>query len=166
MLNYEEGYFIEENDDPRTWIESSYQEDVEEAKEPSEDYSDYWKAALIVINDWSEYMGKKKLYINATHEETRHKVAHIIDESFGGSLGKLKSRENELSENVNLAVMTFEPICAKYKVAPVSRDWLYHNLKESRDYESIRNKCQNRLENNKKPETLKGLTRKIRKSSK
>ncbi len=160
MLNFEEEYSFEEADDPRTWYGSSYQEDTESSTEPAVDYSDYWKAALNVINDWSAYNGKKKLYINATHEETKHKVASVIEKSFNGSLGNLKSRENELSENVNLAIMTFEPICSKYGIKPVNRDWLYHNLKESRDYESIRKKCQRKMDSGKRPEDLRNLTRK------
>lgn len=117
----------------------------------------YWEAAIDLINAWSAYQAKRKLYLNANDYETRHKVWHIVEKNYGGSMRRLESHRVELSGKVDLAIDRFSMVCRKVNVEPVNREWLFRSLKESKDYESIRKKCSRRMEAKKPPESLKNL---------
>lgn len=118
---------------------------------------EYWETAIELINAWSAYQAKRKLYLNASDYETRHKVWHIVEKSYGGSMRWLESHRVELSDKVDLAIDGFSVICRKVGVEPVNREWLFQSLKESKDYKNIRRKCSRRMEAKKPPESLKNL---------
>lgn len=121
---------------------------------------EYWKSALVVINDWGKYLQIKKLYINATHDETFFKVKHVVDKSFDGSIKRLKHRELELSENVDNALNMFGSICDRYGVEVVDKNWLFNNLKDGDDLQKIRGKIERRQAVGKPAESLKNLVKK------
>lgn len=105
----------------------------------------YWNAAIDLINAWSEYQAKKKLYINATHAETINRVRHVVVKNYDGNIRKVADHRNQLSEEVDNQLARFEDICAGFDVEPVNRVWLYRNLTEARQYASLREKCRRRL---------------------
>lgn len=121
------------------------------------DYTGYWQAALVVVNAWSKYQGRKKLEINSSYPETDHKVAPVVDRYFGGSKSKLRDRVQELSEAVDLTLVDFALKCREYGVESVSRDWLYRNLIDVKAYASLRGKIKRRMGKNKPPASLKNL---------
>ena len=105
----------------------------------------YWNAAIDLINAWSDYQAKKKLYINATHPETFFRVAKVVKEKFDGNFQKIANRRDELSREVDCLIDRFEDICSGFDVEPVSRVWLYQHLKDADDYKRLREKCKRRL---------------------
>lgn len=174
MLGEYNEYNFEEADDERTIFSSSYHEDEDTgflvpdfkpiAEKPvsaphlsKPNSTDYWQAALKLVYAWGEYLGKKKLYINATHPETAHRVQKVVDDSFKGSTKKLKDRENETSENVNAKLSEFDEECKKSGVETVSRYWLYEHLKNGKDTKKIRGKITSRKNSAKPAESLKNL---------
>ena len=123
--------------------------DLDSLKRPPVVYFDtgpYWRTATKVIDAWSTYQGVKKLYVNATHEETRHRVWPVVasEKYYKGSVQRVSNREKELFYLVQAALGEFKTICQFYGVEPVDLDWLYDHLKESKDYASYRNKCKRR----------------------
>ncbi len=171
MVGVYDDYNIEEKDDERTTFQFPYEEAVTDYGEPKnseeskpEELDDssfeYWKDALIVINDWGKYLQAKKLYINATHDETFFKVEHVIRNSFDGSVKKIKFREMELSKNVDCALTMFDTVCNQYGVEPVNKNWLFNNLKDGDDLQKIRAKAERRQAANKPAESLKNLVKK------
>lgn len=122
----------------------------------------YWKAAIFLINAWSSYQEKKKLYINATHPETFDSVRDAVygkkeKRYYGGNTNKIKRRRDNLSKEVDEQIEHFENVCSGFDVEPVSRRWLYHHLRSSADYASFRGKCRRRLSKHKPAESLKKL---------
>ena len=111
----------------------------------------YWEYALGVINLWARYQAAKKLYINATHEETRRRVQSVVNDKkyYGGSTRKIYDRKESLSYQLSRKLAGFADVCEFYGVEPVTREWLYDHLKEAKDYASYRGRCQRRF---KKPE--------------
>lgn len=167
MLGVYDGYNIEEEDDPRTFFGSPSLEaemngpwitDVIDDPEPlGQNSTEYWECALNLIYAWGEYLGKKKLYINATHPETAHRVQTVVDNSFNGSTRRLKDRENETSRIVDEKLAKFEEECTDFGVETVSRHWLYEHLKDGNDTKSIRGKITSRKNSAKPAESLKNL---------
>ena len=119
----------------------------------------YWSEALALIATWADYQAKKKLFINATHAETSHKVSHVIAKYYNGGLEGVSRCKKELSLKVDESLEKFKKISEALGLEPVSRDWLYHNLKNSSDYESLKRKCRRRFLAAKPPESLKTLVR-------
>lgn len=105
----------------------------------------YWNAALAVVNAWSRYQAAKKAQINAGYEETRHKVQGFIEEYWGGAEDLRRSVECR-SEGVREALEHFAKVCENYGIEPVSRDWLYHNLSDAKEYARLRGKIARRLD--------------------
>ena len=64
---------------------------------------------------------------------------------------------SQVSENVNRKLLVFEGICLDFGVDKISRQWLYDNLKNSKDYQKLRQKCLRRLQVHKPAESLKNL---------
>ena len=122
-------------------------------KETDSDTSLYWLSALDLVNVWARYQAAKKLYINATHDETQHRVWSVVadEKYYGGSLSRLRRRESNLSSQLDEVLAGFERICHLYEVEAVSREWLYDNLKDARDYASYRGKCQRRVADHSAP---------------
>ena len=144
--DFDDDYAFEEMDDERTF-----------RTEVVVDVVVFWRAALALLNTWSEYRSKVKLYVNATHEETRHAVWHVISQSYGGSLDRLLDHEGELSELVNFKLSCFNELCDQFEVDTVSRQWLYDKLKDSQDYGKLRAKIKRRMEANRPAESLREL---------
>ena len=117
----------------------------------------YWTVAKSIVDWWAQYNAAKKLYYNATHEETRHKVQHVVQKHYFGNPDRIKSREKDLSFCVDACLDRFEMICEDLKIEPVTRDWLYHHLKASKDYQSLRGKIDRRQKNGVEPVSLKTL---------
>ena len=143
---FDDNYAIEEKDDGRTY-----------RKEVVVDVVVFWTAALALLNTWSEYRTKAKLYFNATHDETRPAVWQVIIDSYNGNLDRLLDHEGELSELVNFKLKTFNDLCDMFKVDTVSRQWLYDNLKDKDDYGPLRGKIKRRLDKNKPAQSLREL---------
>lgn len=117
----------------------------------------YWYKAIELIYAWAKYQRKKKLWANATSKETYHKVKYIIDNFYGGDIKRLVRHKNALSDDVDDKVKSFNEVCAVQGVKPINREWLFHNLKESKDYDSLRKKCTRRYNKNKASEPLEDL---------
>ena len=115
----------------------------------------YWTAARNLVDWWANYNAVKKLYYNATHKETYHKVQHVVVSHYGGSVVKVKRREDDLSDCVDASLDRFEIVCEDFGVEPVNRDWLYTYLKEAKDYQSLRGKIDRRLNKGADPVSLK-----------
>ena len=146
VSEFDDGYAFEEKDDERTW-----------RTEVVIDVAAFWTAALALLNTWSEYRSKAKLYFNATHDETRRAVWDVIVKSYGGSVDRLLDHEGELSELVNFKLKTFNDLCDMFEVDTVSRQWLYDNLKDKNDYGPLRDKIKRRLSKNKPAQSLREL---------
>lgn len=143
---FDDDYGIEEFDDERTY-----------RTEVVVDVVAFWTAALALLNTWSEYRSKAKLYFNATHDETRPAVWPVIVKSYNGNLDRLLDHEGELSELVNFKLKTFNDLCDLFEVDTVSRQWLYDNLKDKDDYGPLRSKIKRRLASNKPAQSLREL---------
>ena len=117
----------------------------------------YWRAAENLVNAWSNYQAKKKLYINATHNETRHKVWKVVMDNYDGDVRKLKYHEERLSIEVDDYLERFEMACGYLGIESVSRDWLYRNLRNAKEYDSLRQKCRRRLNSKKPAQSLKEI---------
>ena len=133
---FDDDYAFEE-DDERTW-----------RREVVIDVATFWTAALALLNTWSEYRSKAKLYFNATHDETRPAVWPVIVKSYNGNLDQLLDHEGELSELVNFKLKTFNDLCDMFEVDTISRQWLYDNLKDRYDYGPLRSKLKRRIKGN------------------
>lgn len=149
-LNYDKDHFFEERDDERTYIE-------EEKLDRTLDIIVYWMAASMLLKTWSKYRSIAKLYFNATHEETRHAVWHVIIQSYGGSLDRVIDHEGEMSELVNYKLKDFNEICEEFEVDGVSRQWLYDHLKNKDDYRKLRDKISRRIKSRSQAESLHNL---------
>lgn len=82
-----DGYSYEEDDDPRTWVDTKPVEIVE--IEISEDDFEvdtwfYWDSAEELVNAWSYYQAKRKLLQNLVDDNTRHVVGFLLDEEYQG----------------------------------------------------------------------------------
>lgn len=153
-IKFDPEYSFEEKDDERTtWIEVPDAEPFDAEVTATE----YWQTAVEVVNAWSQYRAKAKLYFNATHEETRNAVWHVIVEKYDGDVRNLEDHEGELSEMVNIRLDSFESVCQKFSVDKISRQWLYDNLKDARDYNLLRQKCLRRLRSDKPAISLRSL---------
>lgn len=126
------------------WEELDYIEEIER-NVIELDPRQYWQKALDVINAWSKYQSVKKLYINATHDETRHRVQRVVDGYYGGRVERVRNHERELSLTVDRLLGEFRTICDSFRVESVSRNWLYHKLADAKAYDSYRKKCERRL---------------------
>ena len=146
ISEFDDDYAFEERDDERTL-----------RTEVVIDVAVFWTAALALLNTWSEYRSKAKLYFNATHDETRRAVWDVIVKSYGGSVDRLLDHEGELSELVNFKLKTFNDLCDMFEVDTVSRQWLYDNLKDKNDYGPLRDKIKRRLSKNKPAQSLREL---------
>lgn len=140
------GKKVESEYEPKTKLNS---EQSSRKEEPVRELSsiEYWQYAIYVINIWAEYQSKKKLLINATHDETRHRVQSVVNNKkyYDGSLARIRKRRDDLSGLVDDCLSGFNKICSLYKVDPVSREWLYDHLKGAKDYQSYRGKCLTRF---------------------
>lgn len=131
--------------------------DIDQSIVNTIDHSRYWKDALVVINDWAQYNSAKKLYYNALHKETYHRVKEIIDKYYGGNVSNIARRREELSDNLDIGLSNFLDDCEKEHVEEISRDWLYDHLQNGNDYEKMRKKILRRLGKNRWPVSLKDL---------
>ena len=120
-------------------------------------YERYWNVAYDLVRVWGQYNGVKKLYYNATHSETRHRVWHVVAKHYGGSVNRVKEREYDLDCQVDACLCGFDSTCMDFGINSVSRDWLYDNLKCSADYASLRGKIERRRNKDAKPVSLKTL---------
>ena len=145
-----EDYSFEEKDDPRTL-------QFIEAADVDEEIFSYWTLALDLINVWASYQSKKKLYINATTQETQHKVWDVIVKTYNGDLRRLARHRDELSEKVDEALFDFRESCVRHGMPVITRKWLSTHLQDSRSYSAVRQKCRRRLEAEKPPQPLKDL---------
>ena len=118
---------------------------------------DYWQLCLDVVNAWAKYQAKKNLYINASHDETRHMVWDVVQKYYDGSLVLLARHEAELSEAVDAAIYRLARASHTYNVEPINREWLYRNLESAKDYKSYREKCKRRQKKRKPIESLRDL---------
>lgn len=109
----------------------------------------YWAKAIEVINIWAKYQSLKKLYVNATHDETKHRVRKVIDGYYGGRVERVRNHEQELSLAVDRLLNEFAMICDMYGVEKISRDWLYRKLESASHYNSYRRKCERRMNKSK-----------------
>ena len=151
-LPFDEDFSFEEKDDFRTWGYSSKLWAEDEELEFG-----YWSVALDLVNAWATYQGKKKLLVNASHDETRHMVWGIIVDKYGGNLTNLERHKTELSIKVDETLYLFQKACVKAGVETVSREWLYRNLRDGKSYNSLRQKCRRRMQAGKPPQSLKKL---------
>ena len=121
------------------------------------EYPDYWSTALALINAWSEYQAKRKLYINATCAATSHKVLDIINKHYKGNLQLLKNEMRKLYANVDRMLTVFRYCCEKFHLDTVDTMWLRRNLMQSSEYKSLRGKCQRRMNAGKAPVSLREI---------
>ncbi|MCR5699874.1 MAG: hypothetical protein K6G49_00355 [Candidatus Saccharibacteria bacterium] len=126
------------------WDELDQIEEIERSVKEL-DPRQYWQKALEVVNIWAKYQSVKKLYINATHDETRHMVQRVVNDYYGGHVGRVHNHEQELSLAVDRLLGEFDTTCDSYRVERISRNWLYHKLVDAKDYDSYRRKCERRL---------------------
>lgn len=117
----------------------------------------YWQKAADLIRAWAKYQSIKKLYINATHDETRHKVWPVVMKYHGGSVQRVHNYEQELALKVKRILAEFDVVCAEYGVEPVSLEWLYQKMKDKNDYASYRRKCERRMKKVKPATSLREL---------
>ena len=141
---FPEEFGVEPEPEPKPKPEPSKKDDDLARKLPSRIY---WQYALDVVNKWAKYQAKKKLLINATHEETRHRVQGVVNDEkyYGGSVTKIRESRDALSYQLDRLLSEFVDICEFFEVEPVSREWLYDHLEDAKDYASYRGKCQTRL---------------------
>lgn len=92
----------------------------------------YWQFMLEIVNLWMQYQAAKKLYINATHEETKFKVMGVVNQYYGGSIAKVFDAERGLSNSLDRKLERFGRYCDKLGIKPMTRDWLYHNIPNSK----------------------------------
>lgn len=104
----------------------------------------YWEQALNVVNSWSAYNGKKKLYINATHSETENKVRHVLNKSFAGNPSKVADRRDQLKLILAKDLATFTDICQDFKMPVITENWCFNNIPNGKVAASLRGKI-NRL---------------------
>lgn len=117
----------------------------------------YWKGAAALVDAWANYQSVKKLLINATHDETRHKVQRIVDQYYGKSICRVREAEQERSQRVEQELHEFARLCERYEVEEVDRDWLFHKLRENKHYDSYRRKIKRRLAGWKPAQSLRDI---------
>ena len=123
---------------------------------PAIDYRPYWQVQLELVNAWANYQKAKRLLINASYEETRHRVSSVVKDYWGDNQ-KLKRSVEERSALVDAAIRRADLVSERFGVGRISRDWLYRNLKEARDYSSYRGKIKRRLDRNKPAKSLREI---------
>lgn len=108
----------------------------------------YWEVALELINAWSTYNKNKKLYVNATHKETEHRVAHVTSEYYGDNPELIRKSEKKWSKEVDKTLQTFTDICNDHHISTVTRHWLYENIPNGNKAASYRKKIKRRKDKN------------------
>ena len=154
--NWSEFVDIEgEKEKERQKVIAELEKAQQERKKERENRELYWKSAIDLVNTWAKYNKAKKDLINATHEETAHRVWNpLVEPYYGGSLQKMKATRDERSALVNEALANFALACSRCEVQSVSRDWLHDHLKDGKDYARYRDFCKRRLYKLKPPESL------------
>ena len=121
------------------------------------DYTPFWEAMLDLVNAWSRYQAVKKIEINATYAETEHKVAGVVGEYWAGSPKKLRETVEQRSGKVEMELKRSELMCSRFRVDPVTREWLHDHLLDGGDYASYRGKINRRKKKNAPAKSLKVL---------
>ncbi len=114
----------------------------------------YWTFLGEIIDLWSQYQGAKRLYINATHEETYFKVAKVVSRYYGGKVAKIQQAEDAMSKKLDAKLERFRRYCGKLGVQPITRDWLYHNVTDGKAAAKYRRKIKKNLDIDAAPAAL------------
>lgn len=144
---------IEERDDPRTWSDEIVP-DCEKIINIDAYTQQYWEMALYIVNLWSGYRGRCKLYNTASNERTKHRVRNVLDKYYKGNLDVLMRATNQDAQELQWALESFADICAKVYVKSIDWGWLESHITDGKDAASYRGKIQRRLAKVKTPVSL------------
>lgn len=154
--------FFEDREDPdwysvEEFIAAYGEEALPESKVDdlqNESFAEYWDAAIELVNAWANYQAKRKLYVNATCDETVHRVADVIAKSYDNDLRRLKRQAAKFFTLVDEGLDIFRYYCRVYGMEPVDIMWLRTHLFDKKDYRRVRDKCKRRKAANKSPVSL------------
>lgn len=141
--------------------EKEEKEQTEKTASGSIDSFELWSSNVSMLEKWGAYVGRQNLYDNAKDPDRKHRVWPVVESHFGGKIGKLKSRVDQL---YNIFVQEYEKnekICQQYGVDSVTIKWMRDHLWDGKDIESYRNRCRTRQKRSEKypPLSLKDFPR-------
>ncbi len=117
----------------------------------------YWDLALVIINLWSSYQGRCRLYNTASNPNTRFRVVNVIRKYYKGSMSELMKFINQDAEELKQLIEEFEDLCIKFNVEKIGRGWLDTHITDGKIAASYRGKIQTKLKNRAVPISLKDL---------
>ena len=114
----------------------------------------YWIFAKEIIDLWMHYQTTKKLFVNFTHDETKHMVEHVVNKYYGGDAARVQDAEKMFEKRLNAKLARFEVFCQNLGVKPLTKDWLYHHIRDGKAAAKYRKKISAALKKDAPPEHL------------
>ena len=153
------------DEEKQTEEQEEIKQQPEETASESVDSTELWSSNVSMLEKWGAYVGRQNLYDNAKDPDRRHRVWPVVESHFGGKIGHLKSRVDELYNNFVEEYKRNEAICQRCGVEPVTIKWLRDYLWDGKDIESYRNRCRTRQAKPEKypPVSLKDFPRRRKK---
>lgn len=147
-LEGQQSFVLFPDDNPETreeQAEAEAEEFVEQAQEPV-DATPLWLEYVNLLTSWGSYVGRQDLLDNANDPERKHRVWHVVDSHFGGSLYRLENRVDELYSAFVAEYERYKNRCQEYGVEAVSIKWMRDHLWDGDDIDSYRKRCKTRAE--------------------
>ena len=105
----------------------------------------YWKRALEVVNAWSKYQAKKKLFQDANNPETAHRVREVVEKYYGGDAERISFSVNKTRNQFRQALRDFQGTCKVSEVEAIDVAWLEEHVTNAKAAGSLRGKIKRRL---------------------
>ena len=119
-------------------------EEVVEQAHEAVDATPLWSEYVNLLTSWGPYVGRQDLLDNANDPERKHRVWHVVDSHFDGSLSKLEDRVDELYRAFVRVYLKYQKKCQEFGVEAVSIKWMRDHLWDGDDIDSYRSRCKTR----------------------
>lgn len=146
---------IEEGDDLRTWGDELVP-DCEKAVDEALS-EEYWKAALMVIDFWSKYQGRCKLYNTASNPNTKFRVMNVIRKYYNSNINELMRDITQDEQELRRLLEVLDDLCLEANVESIGRGWLDTHVTDGKIAASYRGKIQTKLKNRAQPISIRDL---------
>ena len=80
---------------------------------PKLNSADYWSSIVDLINAWSAYISKEKIWWNLNDPNTRGSVWHVIEKYYDGRVWKLERQKEDLYAKLISELKRHREMCKK-----------------------------------------------------
>ncbi|MBR0460983.1 hypothetical protein IJI91_03325 [Candidatus Saccharibacteria bacterium] len=147
---------IEEADDQRTWSDELVP-DCEKIVNADALSAKYWNTALTVIDFWSKYQGRCKLYNTASNPNTKFRVMNVIRKYYNSNINELMRDITQDEQELRRLLEVLDDLCLEANVESISRGWLDTHVTDGKTAASYRGKIKTRIKNLAEPVSLRDL---------